>query len=587
MPTNAAITLDRIRSGSLRLLYVAPERFRSNAFVRQLDGIPLSLFVVDEAHCISQWGYDFRPDYARLGAVIERLNPQHAAAFTATATEAVREDIVRNLGFKDAAVLVSGFDRPNLELSVQETSRAAKKNATAQAMGRWLKDGGAGIVYVATRKAAETVAAELSEAGHPALPYHAGLDPQSRRTTQDRFEQDATVIVVATSAFGMGVDRGDVRAVVHYHIPNAPEAYYQEVGRAGRDGAPAGGILLFDSVDLRYAYMRFEASCPTAETVDVAFQWLGQRLEQKGPAPFDVLVSELEEHVGVSARAALVTLEQAGDVSFDMGQTRLTAPKPSVPAQLLDAKARRERARLDAMLGYVSRAACRRRYLVDYFGDTRRPDQCGVCDRCTAPSATPLDGDDLKHAQMALSCVARMRGRYGRGRVADVLVGSKAKPILDARLTELSTYGLLAAWPRKAVQDLLDRLVQGGYAEIIVGDYPRLALTRAGADALKQRMALVLTPPSAKRGSSKKNTAPRADVDPSDEPMLERLRDWRRETAKGLGQPPFMVAHDSLLRAISAARPGSLDELSALPGIGAKKLDAFGEAILAVVAEGA
>ena len=581
-------TLDRIRSGTLKLLYVAPERFRSNAFVRQLEEVPLSLFVVDEAHCISQWGYDFRPDYARLGGVIERLRPRHAAAFTATATEAVRHDIVRNLGFEDPAILVSGFDRPNLELAVHEATRAAKSGVTASTMNRWLENGGAGIVYVATRKAAESVANDLREAGHPAVPYHAGLDAQDRRATQDRFDNDDRIIVVATNAFGMGVDRKDVRVVVHYHIPNAPEAYYQEVGRAGRDGEPAAGVLLFDSGDLRYAYMRHEASCPTPDAVRFAFNWLQKRFEQNGGAPFDTLVNELEEHVGVSARAALVTLEQAGDVRFDLGQSRLTSAEPTVPAALLEDKSRRERVRLDAMLGYVSRATCRRRYLVDYFGDARRPDACGVCDRCRAPSAVPLDGDDLKHAQMALSCVARMRGRYGRGRVTDVLVGSKSKPIVETRLSELSTYGLLSSWPRKAVQDLLDRLVRAGYAEILVGDYPRLGLTQTGADALRQRDALKLPPPSVKQRAAKPSgaTASSSDLPPADEAMLERLRSWRKETAQGLGQPPFMVAHDSLLKAISAAKPTSLDELSALPGIGPKKLDAFGEAILSVVASG-
>ena len=583
-------TLDQLRTGDLRLLYVAPERFRSSTFVRSLEQASPALFVVDEAHCISQWGYDFRPDYARLGPVIERLKPRHAAAFTATATEEVREDIVRNLRFSEPQILVSGFDRPNLELSVVEASRAAKHAATASAVSKWLTDRGAAIVYVATRKTAESVAADLRQAGHPAWPYHAGLDPQTRRSTQTRFEQDERIVVVATSAFGMGVDRSDVRVVVHYHIPNAPEAYYQEVGRAGRDGALAGGVLLYDSSDLRYAFMRHEASCPTPEAVRFAFDWLGQRLDQAGSAPFDVLVDDLEEHIGVSARAALVTLEQAGDISFDLGQARLTAPQPTVPAELLKDKARRERARLDAMIGYVSRAACRRRYLVDYFGDVRRPDECGTCDRCRAPKAVPLDGEDLRHAQMALSCIARMKGRYGRGKVTDVLLGSRSKPIVDSHLPRLSTYGLLSNWSRKAVQDLLDRLVQAGYAETLLGDYPRLGLTVAGADALRERQPLLLPPPSAatkptKRiAASSETTSSGDDDEPTpDNPTMDRLREWRRETARQKGHAPFIIAHDSLLKTISAARPATLDELAALPGIGPKKLEAYGEAIIEVV----
>ena len=572
-------TLDRLRAGTLRLVYVAPERFRSTAFLRALESAQISLFVVDEAHCISQWGYDFRPDYARLGQVLARLNPPHAAAFTATATEEVRHDIVRNLGFDNPEIMVSGFDRPNLELSVVETSRAAKGAATRKALERWLSGDGAGIVYVATRKASESVAAELDDGGIPALPYHAGLDAQTRRHAQERFENDDRIVVVATSAFGMGVDRSNVRAVVHYHIPSAPEAYYQEVGRAGRDGDPAGGILLFDSSDLRYAYMRHEASCPTPRAVRTAFDWLGQRLDNLGSAPFDVLVDELEAHVGISARAALVTLEQAGDVSFDVGQARLTNPQPTVPPQVLEDKSRRERARLDAMIGYVSRAPCRRRYLVDYFGDQRRPERCGVCDRCQAPAATALDGDALKHAQMALSCVARMRGRYGRGRVTDVLVGSKSKPVLEAGLESLSTYGLLDKWPRPQVQDLLDRLVQAGYAEIITGDYPRLGLTEAGATALKERTALVVTPPSTPPRSGRRADSQTTEEAPDDE-IYTRLREWRTHAARTAGRAPYMIAHDSLLRAIHTTRPSTLDELATLPGIGPKKLEAYGDAIL-------
>ncbi|MEO1334548.1 MAG: HRDC domain-containing protein, partial [Myxococcota bacterium] len=509
--------------------------------------------------------------------------PPHAAAFTATATEEVRRDIVRNLGFNDAQILVSGFDRPNLELSVIEASRANKLAATRAALERWLGESGAGIVYVATRKLSETVAAELRQDGFLAVPYHAGLEANARRDVQRRFDSGEQIVVVATSAFGMGIDRRDVRAVVHYHIPNAPEAYYQEVGRGGRDGDPAGGILLFDSSDLRYAYMRHEASCPSPEAVRFAFDWLAERGQNMGPASLDQLVEHLEDHIGVSARAALVTLEQAGDIRFDHGHTHVTSAQPSVPAELLADKARRERARLDAMIGYASRAACRRRYLVDYFGDSRRPDACGVCDLCKAPDAVDLEGDDLKHAQMALSCIARMRGRYGRGRVADVLVGSRAKPILSSSLDQLSTHGLLAGWPRKAVQDLLDRLVRAGYAETIMGDYPRLGLSSAGAKALRDRAPLRLTPSTA-HSPPKARKVDRIDDEAPDDALFARLRQWRTEAARALGQPPYLVAHDSLLRAIHAAQPTSLDELAALPGIGPKKLDAFGDQILEVIA---
>ena len=482
-----------IKAGRLDLLFVAPERFRSRRFQALLRGVPLSLFVVDEAHCISQWGHDFRPEYGRLGEVVDTLRPPRLLALTATATEGVRADIVQRLHFVDPVHLVTGFDRENLELSVVETTRAHKISATRKVLSRWLRRGGSGIVYVATRAAAERIAERLVEDGFRAAAYHAGLEPRARAEVQSAFEAGACRVVVATSAFGMGIDKADVRIVVHYHLPDAPEAYYQEVGRAGRDGAPAAGVLLFDRSDFRYVLARHEASCPTLETV--ARVYSAVRAHAGGSGSLDDLEEAIRRTGGPATRAALVALERANDIELHGPGLTVRPGGPRVDPDALDRRAREHRARLDAMVGYVLRAACRRRFLVDYFGDPRRPERCGVCDRCRAPENRPVVGADLEAAQMALSCVARMKGRYGKSRVAEVLRGSQSRVIVKAGLHRLSTHGLLSAWSQRAVLDLLDALVRADLARVDGAEYPKLCLTVAGADALRTRAPLRLAWP--------------------------------------------------------------------------------------------
>lgn len=482
-----------LREGSLDLLYVAPERFRSGWFLERLRAAQLDLLVVDEAHCISEWGHDFRPDYAKLAEVLRALAPPRVAAFTATATPEVQSDIVRGLGLASARTIITGFDRENLELSVLETGRgkAKKLKATARALETWMKKGGSGLVYVATRKTAEEVAGQLAELGFKAEPYHAGLPPERRQKVQDRFQRRDGRVIVATTAFGMGVDKRDVRVVVHYHVPSSVESYYQEVGRAGRDDQPAGGVLLYDTGDLRYALLRLEASCPTPAIAAATHRYALRAAEQGAGLGFDDLCLAAEENIAPSARAAVIALERCGDLSFEGGVLSVR-PEMSLSPAMLEARTRRERARLDALIGYVSRAACRRRYVVEYFGDRRHADRCGVCDRCQAPEAKPLEGEAFREAQMALSCVARMRGRYGRSRVVEVLLGSRAVGVLTAGLDQLSTYGLLKHRSREHTLDLLDRLVRAELAAVTPGEFPKLLLTERGADTLRQRSPILL-----------------------------------------------------------------------------------------------
>ena len=571
--------LGAIRAGRLDLIYVAPERFKSPAFVQAVTEARVALFTVDEAHCISQWGHDFRPDYAKLGDVIAALSPERVVALTATATPAVREDICARLGLEQPRIIVTGFDRPNLALSVAEARRGKEKLRTVvDALSAY--DQGASIVYVATRKKSEEVASALSEAGFDAHAYHAGLPSVVRRRVEQHFDEAERPVVVATTAFGMGIDRADVRTVVHFQIPSSPEAYYQEVGRAGRDGEPASGVLVWDQSDLRHAHLRFERSNPTPGAVADALELI--RADPGAAGGFEDWAQHVERSVGPAGRAALVALEQAGDLQFLPGEVVVRASTPSVDPDLLAERARRERGRLDAMIGYVTRAPCRRRYLVDYFGDDRRPDRCGACDRCLGPEPEPLEGDARRHALIALSCVARMRGRYGKTRVVDVLLGSDAAPVVSAGLDRLSTHGLLSDWPKTRALALIDALVAGDYARITGAEYPTIRITERGVDVLKNDAPLALDV----KGPSKKarKTASAAELSPEAMPLFDALKSWRTDRARSLGLPPYTVAHDKLLVAVSTLRPATEDELSQISGIGPAKLEKYGAELLEIVA---
>ncbi len=593
------------RDGALKLLYVAPERFRSARVIEMLEG-RVACLAIDEAHCISQWGHDFRPDYARLGQVIDELRPDRVIALTATATPEVRADIVRNLGLEDAEVVVTGFDRPNLELSVVEARSAGKKHEQASALlGKWLAEGGTSIVYAATRKRTEEIADALRAFGWKAEAYHAGMTAEARTRVQQRFEQDAVQVVVATSAFGMGVDKPDVRIVIHHDVPQSTEAYYQEVGRGGRDGNPAAGVLLYDPSDLRFAYMRLESSCPTAAAVERAEMRLVDLAGEAGvvDGSLDQLAERLEPEVGAATRSAIVELERLGRVLLLQGQLEICGRGRPIDREGLDRRARIERSKLDAMIGYVDRASCRRRYLTDYFGDAHAASRCGICDRCQRPDVRVLTGESRTDVLKALSCVARMQGRWGKGRVADVLLGSRSKPVLESKLDQLSTYGLLGKWSKDEVMALFDSLARASLIATTIEEYPRLKLTRQGAEALKPTAEVAidlrlgrwgdrgpLASSGAGAGTSSSSGArgkerPEVELSPEDAALFTALKAWRREQASQAKKPPYVVATDALLTSLAALRPATREALAAVSGIGPAKLEKYGEELLALVRE--
>ncbi len=379
--------IQAIRQGKYKLVYVAPERFRSPSFLRAIQETPISLYAVDEAHCISQWGHDFRPDYMQLGKVRRALMPPRTLALTATATPEVREDIIRVLRLKDPQVFVAGFDRPNLFFQAEEVEDERQK---FRALLRACRLGG-GVVYAATRRDVERVASKLAEAGVYALAYHAGMSEEGRRRIQEAFMEEEDAVVCATNAFGMGVDKPSLRFVVHWSLPRSIEAYYQEAGRAGRDGKPALALLLFRESDVRLQQRMIYGSYPSREL----FLKLWKRIGELAPGPIDASAKEIAAGVGspYEVAAALKHLERAGQLSRIPGG--YLVPRPDEPLRVdveeIARRRRHELSMLDAMVRYVERAACRRAFLLSYFGDESEV-ACRGCDLCVDRPWSALAG---------------------------------------------------------------------------------------------------------------------------------------------------------------------------------------------------
>ena len=504
--------LEGVRSGRYKLVYIAPERFRNRRFVDALAAAQVGLLAIDEAHCISQWGHDFRPDYLAMGQVVERMAGARVLAVTATATPEVREDIVKQLGLGQpprAAPLVHvhGFERPNLYLSVTRTAKHTHKLAQ---LLRVIAAYRTGIVYCATRKMVERVHGMLCEEGLSPLLYHGALSDEERTRSQDAFLSRTAPVIVATNAFGMGVDRRDLRFVVHWDIPGSVESYYQEVGRAGRDGLPAWCELLFNYVDIRTQQFFLDGANP--EPHDVLAVWETVRracakepVRQTGEA-WAAAAGVKNEMV---VRSALAMLERAGLIrrEVEAGQRAYTTQlvPGADPAALrsqfvnLTAKRERDRRKLDAMLRFVDHNGCRHGYILSYFGERDAQTRCQACDRCVRRTLAPRS--ELTEAQWiaiqkVLSCVARMQGRYGGGRVAQVLRGEEDPLLRERELDKLSTYGLMRDWSASAIRSLLEALMGEGCVAVTTDAYHTMSITSLGVQVARRQMAFALTWPS-------------------------------------------------------------------------------------------
>jgi ATP-dependent DNA helicase RecQ len=523
-----------MREGRLRLLYVAPERFASESFRRLLEDVPLARFAVDEAHCVSEWGHDFRPDYRALADAARSCRRADGApgrppilAFTATATPEVRQDIVGLLGLSDPEVFVAGFDRPNLFLDVRKVSGEIEKRAILPGLVGQRR----ALVYAATRKSAGRAAEALQQSGLAADAYHAGMEEAERTRVQNGFADGSLSVVCATNAFGMGIDRPDVEAVVHFEIPGSLEAYYQEIGRGGRDGRRADATLLWNYVDVRTREFLIEQS------------------DDRGPG----------------------------------------APSSRSDSEHRERRRELDRKKLARMIAYADSSGCYRATILGYFGELDTPRACGFCGNCAR--RRELSEEDLLRLRKILSGVARSGERWGKRRVVAMLTGDLEG--LPEPLSRLSTTGILAGESPRTVGDWIDAAQGGGLLAATDDVYRTLSLTRAGREVMSGRtLQVALTLPEPPRPKQKKKTktskALAAAVGTSADPAsIDALREWRRQEAARRSVPAYVVLHDRTLAALAAARPATLDALSEIPGIGPAKLEAYGKDLLALLgAEG-
>ena len=630
--------LQACRAGVYDLLYIAPERFRSPRFVEAIARTRVSLFAIDEAHCISEWGHDFRPDYLRLREAVALPDRPQVLALTATATVDVQQDIVQQLGRPDMQPFVYGFDRPNLVYRVLSLNgQKAKLQALQEALVA--QQDGSTIVYTSTRRAAQEAAAFLQGRGAEVLLYHAGLSDAARKQAQDAFMERPNGLIVATNAFGMGIDKPDVRCVLHFNLPRSLEAYYQEAGRAGRDGAEAQCVLLFSYGDVRIQEFLVEHNNPTREVVERVYELVAGL----GPPGTDVQLSALLRHLGrgssaMQLAAAARLLEKAGYVeqltNFEAGDD-LPAGTPStlvrlagdpVPPSALvldeDALQRRrqhELAKIRRMVGYANARQCRRQKILGYFGETWNTANCGACDHCldeaapkraaAGPAREPSEGEWLV-VQKILSCVARMRGRYGRTRVVQVLQGSRAREIRDTHLSRLSTYGILKDTPREMIDAYLEALIGAGCIDIVGDEYPKLDITDHGQAVMRRQQDIQLpllpdvgttprrtaAPPAQPRPAAEREgfagavpsltpdvlsaadfQTPEPECDPV---LLQRLQARRKALAEAASLPAYCIVNNRTLRELAQQLPTERHALLQIYGIGEEKARKYGAILL-------
>ncbi|AVK62081.1 DNA helicase RecQ [Lactobacillus sp. CBA3605] len=484
--------LQALRAGDYTLLYIAPERLDSPQFIRDLGQLPIKLLAIDEAHCISQWGHDFRPSYLALSTAVEQLPSQpQVLALTATATEQVAKDIRHLLKIEPDHEVNTGFARDNLDLAVvkgQDTDRYILDYLAANANE-------AGIIYASTRKEVTRLAGLLTKHQIKATQYHAGLDDQVRRQNQEDFLYDRVQVMVATNAFGMGIDKSNVRFVIHAQVPGTLEAYYQEAGRAGRDGLPSTAVLMYRAQDAHIQHFFIDESEMDTEHKHRAYQ------------------------------------------------------------------------KLQVMSQYANTQGCLQQFILNYFGESSEP--CGRCSNCQDERA---EQDITTATQKVLSCVVRLHARFGKIVVAQVLTGANNQRVRESHLDELPTYGIMAGQRQKSVAELIDFLTATGYLQSMGGQYPTLGVTKTGVAVLKGETKVYR-----KTAQTVERSTPENDA------LFEQLRTLRRNLAEAQHVPPFVIFSDKTLHSMGEIMPETDAAFLDVKGVGASKLEKYGETFMATI----
>jgi ATP-dependent DNA helicase RecQ len=500
--------LKKLAAGDYRLVYIAPERLRSVPFLAALQKQKVSLFAVDEAHCISEWGHDFRPDYLHLLKARAILGYPLTAALTATATPQVQDDILTRLGLVDACRIVTGFNRPNLLFEVRYASDLSTKLGVLHKAISQVDQGGK-IVYVGTRRDAEEVAEFLRQVAHiQAEHYHAGLEAGERSRIQESFLCRDLPVVVATNAFGMGIDRPDVRLVAHYSLPGSLEAYYQEAGRAGRDGKPARAMLLYTPQDRALQEYFIENSAITLDELRTLYDKL-RREAKMTVDDFSYLTGfpEVKVRLGLAALERARAVERLGDEGLRMLLRRGTWDSQAIYSGLARSKEHQQhrKIQLSRMIAYAETNACRRQIMLDHFGDQSQVSVNPCCDNCQAQPSFPFSGGDItlmpqsqRIALIILDTARRQRVKVGREKLAQILKGSRAKDIQKYHYDQNIYYGRLAVFSKPEIEGLIDQLTQGGYLKSIGGKFPVLILTPQGETAIQSKAAIPLLLPRQK-----------------------------------------------------------------------------------------